>query len=400
MMYIEDYLKEFALGRIRTSQFDNQISSSLGFQILSSNKALTEKQGKLALRLLDKYKQQFLNIGFLDIISDIKNPTFKKPFRSVDTTKSVHIEGDQIFIKFPFDQSLVTSMREISNASHFCKPVFDGDIKAWKMLLNEEALAFVENNLLPKGFDVSDNVLGLIEQVKSIRDNMEQYIPMLSKSDTTYQLKNCLLTEDYKDLVTALVGATKRGIYVHDDAVNQELQEAVTQEPLLKLFNIPNLQKVLINNEEYSKEQLLLLVKKFNTNVAVFFDDDVSSYTLTEWYNSLINAGIDNSEIAVYFRKTGANKDFNQTIKDLKLNKEAEDDNVKWFFLSSKYPKSLFKNKKIAEICIFVDRHVTTHYTTINVMNNSLINIRYSNKKIAELENAYNIKRGEKIVVL
>ena len=400
MMYIEDYLKEFALGRIRTSQFDNQISSSLGFQILTTNKALTEKQGKLALRLLDKYKNQFLSIGFLDVVSDIRNPIFKKPFRSVDTTKSVHIEGDQIFIRFPFDQALVTAMREITNASLFCRPVFDGDIKAWKMLLNEEALAFVENNLLPKGFSVSDDVLEFIDQIRTVRDNMEQYIPMLVKSDVAYKLQNCLAKEQYNDLTSALIGAAKHGIYVHDDDVHQELLSAMEQESLLKLFTIPNLQKVLINNEEYSKEQLLSLVKKFDTKVAIFFDDDVAAQTLTDWCNSLVNVGVDNSEIAVYFRKPGANKDFNQAVKDLQLNKEAEDARVKWVFLSSKYPKSLFKNDKVAEICVFVDRHITTHYTTINVMNNSLINIRYSNKKIAELENAYNVKRGEKIVVL
>jgi hypothetical protein len=398
MTYIEDYMKEFAFSKIRTSKFDSQISSSLALQILTSNKALTEKQGNLALRLLDKYKSQFVAAGFTDIIVDLKNPKFKQPFRIVDMTKTVDIVDNEIVIKFPFDQSLVTSMREISNVSIFCKPVFDGDIKAWKMSLNEESLTFVEG-LISKDFELSKEVKELVSQMTLIRANMEDHIPMLCKFDKKYKIKNCLINEEYDDLESAIIGSVSAGIYVHDDQVHQDLMKAIEKEPLLKLFTIANLQKVLVTKEEYSKQELLSLVKKFNTTVAIFFEDDAKSQDLTEWYNTLLSVGVNNSEIGVYFRKSGAS-DFNQTIKDLGLNKDADDPNVKWVILSSKYPKSLFKNDKTAEICIFVDRHVTTHYTTINVMNNSLLNIRYAERKVAEFENAYNMRRGDKIVVL
>ena len=122
---------------------------------------------------------------------------------------------------------------------------------------------------------------------------------------------------------------------------------------------------------------------------------------MVQWYESLLNCQVDPEEIAVYFRKSSdSDKGFNQLIKNLGLNKEANDEKVKWMFLSSKYPKSLFKSGKIAEICVMVDRHVSTHYTTINVSSNSLLHIRYANKNIASLESSYNEKRGEKIVVL
>jgi hypothetical protein len=400
MAYIEDYLKEFYLGRIRTSQYDTQIATSLGSQAVMSGRALTEKQGQLAIRLLDKYKQQFLSAGFKDILEDIKSPNFKKPFRIVENKKTVFIEDNKISIKFPFDQTLVTALREISNLSTFCKPSFDGEAKLWRMELNEDSLSFVENNLIPKEFEISSEIMNLIEQIQVVRENMEDFVPILVKNHEKYEIKNSIVHNQYDNLLEAVIDSVKKSILVFDEKIYQELEEEIQKNPVVKLLTM-NSNSFLINNQDHSKEQLISLIKKFNTTVAVFFEDDVTPETLIQWYESLLNSDVKPEEIAVYFRKNSDNDNgFNQLIKNLGLNKEAHDEKVKWMFLSSKYPKSLFKSGKIADICVMVDRHISTHYTTINIANNSLLHIRYANKNIASLESSYNKKRGEKIVVL
>jgi hypothetical protein len=400
MAYIEDYIKEFCLGRIRTGLYDQSISHSLGLQVLSGN-PLTEKQANLSLRLLGKYKQQFLNNGFSNIVEDLSSPVFKYPFRKVEQTKAATISNGKIVIKFPFNQALVNSMREIANASYFCKPVFDGDTKSWIMDLNEESLAFVDNKLLPDGFDISLDIQEYIDQISKIKDEIDQHIPMLVKNGDQYLLKNSVVTGEYIDIVDAVVDATQKGIYVHDDEVNQELMALTTTLPIMKLFTIGQAQKILVNSDEYSKQQLLWAIKQFNGPVAIFFEESVTPNDLKDWVTELNELGVSNDEIAVYFRKSSTtDMGFNQTVKDLNLNKDADDKNVKWMFLSSKYPKSLFKHNKVADICIFADRQVSTHYTVINVSKNAVLSIRYADKKFAELENAYNTKRGEKIVVL
>jgi hypothetical protein len=400
MAYIEDYIKEFCLGKIRTGLYDQNISHSLGLQVLSGN-PLTEKQANLSLRLLGKYKQQFLNCGFYNILEDLNNPVFKYPFRKVEQTKSVSISDGKIIIKFPFNQDLVTAMRGIANASHFCKPVFDGDSKAWTMDLNEESLAFVESKLMVDGFDVSLEIQEFIGQIAKIRNEIESHVPMLVKRNDKYILENSFAEGVYTDVIEAVVDSLQKGIYIHDEEVNQELTSLSKDIPIVKLFTIGHAQKVLVSNHEYSKQQLLWACKQFDGPVAIFFDESATSDDLRDWVDELHDIGISNDEIAVYFRKS-SNSDagFNQTVKDLNLNKDADDEKVQWMFLSSKYPKSLFKNNKVAEVCIFADRQVTTHYTVINVANNAVLSIRYADKKFAELENAYNIKRGEKIVIL
>jgi hypothetical protein len=400
MAYVEDYLKEFCLGKIQTNLFDQTVCHSLGLQVLSG-KALTQKQANLSIRLLNKYKQQFLKNGSFDILEDLSNPIFKYPIRTVDSTKSVDIVNGKIVIKFPFNQLLVGSMREIANASYFSKPVFDGDSKAWTMDLNEESLAFVESKLIPDGFDISSDIQMYVDQMSKIRDEIEDHVPMLVKKDNRYTLINSIAQGEYTDIIDAVVDATQKGIYVHDEEVDLELTALAKDIPIVKLFTIGHAQKVLINNDEYTKQQLLWACKQFDGCVAIFFDDEVGPNQLKDWVNELTDLGVSNDEIAVYFRKSSlTDMGFNQTVKDLNLNKDADDTNVKWMFLSSKYPKSLFKNNKVADICIFADRQVTTHYTVINVAKNAVLSIRYADKKFAELENGYNTKRGEKIVIL
>lgn len=398
MPYIEDYLKEFYTGSIRVSSFDSQIASSLGLQTLSG-KPLTSKQGAVSLKLLKKYSNQFLSKGFISINDDIESPTFKHPFRIVENKRTVELVDNKIVIKFPFDQSVVNSMREVSNEYIFCKPVFDPGTRSWCMDLNEESLMIIIDKF--GEFEWDDEIKNFVNQIVEVRTNIENHIPILTKRNNEYYIKNSIFKNSYNDLTTAAIESIKKGIYVYDETVNQELVELSESIPIIKIFTSKTSQKYLINNTDFSKKDLLWFLNQFDLTVAFFVNDDFNSDELELWMNEMYSVGILNNQIAVYYRKSSElDKEFNQKIKDLKLNKDAEDSNVKWMFLSSKYPKSLVRHNKIADICLFVDKQVTTHYTVINVANNALLNIIYSDKKFAILEDSYNKKRGEKIVVL
>jgi hypothetical protein len=397
-MYIEDYLIQFYLGTVRVGSFDGQIASSLGLQAYEK-KPMTAKQGAVSLKLIKKYSKQFVLKGFDSVYDDIENPNFKNPFRIVENRKTINITNGKISIKFPFDQNLVNTLREISNQSVFCKPIYHPEDKSWIMELNEESLLVVMEKF--SDFEWSEDIANFVNQIHDIRKNMDRYIPILTKVKDNYCIKNSIFDNSYTNLEHALIDSFKKGIYVYDDIVNSELIELTTSNALFKLFSSSPAQKFLINNEDFSKKEILSFLNKFDTTVAIFVNEKFDSEDLITWTEDMTSEGILIDQISVYFRKPSEHdKEFNQKVKDLKLNKDASNTEVKWMFLSSKYPKSLIKNNKVADICLFVDKHISTHYTIINVANCSLLNIYYSDKRFVISEDTKNNKRGEKIVVL
>ena len=201
----------------------------------------------------------------------------------MENKKAAFIEDGKISVKFPFDQSLVTSMREIANASTFCKPAFDGDSKLWRMELNEDSLSFIEKNLIPKEFEISNEIMGFIEQMTLVRENMEDFIPILVKNNEKYEIKNSIVQCQYDNLFDAVIDSVKKSILVFDDKISKELEEEIQKNPVVKVLTM-NSNKFLINNQDHTKEQLISLIKKFETNVAVFFEDDVH---LKHWFNGM-----------------------------------------------------------------------------------------------------------------
>lgn len=398
MHYIEDYLIQFYLGTVRVGSFDSQIASSLGLQAYEK-KPMTAKQGSVSLKLIKKYSKQFVLKGFDSVYDDIENPNFKNPFRIVENRKIINITNGKLSIKFPFDQALVNTLREISNENIFCKPIYHPEDKSWIMELNEESLLIVMDKF--SDFEWSEEITVLVNQIHDVRKNMDNYIPILTKVTDKYIIKNSIFKDSYSNLEYALIDSFKKGIYVYDDVVNSELMELTISNPLFKLFSLSPAQKFLVNNEDFSKKEILNFLNKFDITVALFVDDKFDSEDLITWTDEMKSQGITSDQVSVYFRKPSEHDtEFNQTVKNLKLNKDASNAEVKWMFLSSKYPKSLVKNNKVADICLFVDKHISTHYTIINVANCSLLNICYSDKRFVISEDTKNNKRGEKIVVL
>jgi hypothetical protein len=88
------------LPTIAINQYDLNIVKSLAMQ-LERNLALTEKQGDIGLRVVKRYEPALRKIGF-DTETIITKKVFARPFRVIDKTKTLHIDGDQIICKSPF----------------------------------------------------------------------------------------------------------------------------------------------------------------------------------------------------------------------------------------------------------------------------------------------------------
>ncbi len=385
-MNIEDYLVLFS-AHIKPSSHDQNICYSLGYQVMTG-KALTEKQSVIAVRLIKKYQNQFLKLGYSDVVSDIETPRFKYPFRYIDNQKTISIVDGNIAIKFPFDQDTVTELRELTTKSMFIKPQWNPDQKYWSLDFNELSLKFVKNELMKKGFQVSEEIAFFLDQFEEIENNLENYVPMIVKENNLYKIINCKNGIETENLITALMHSIKCGVSTYDENVADDIKNLSADQPMMAIFqNIEN-SNFHVNSQKFSKIDILNFLMKTDLNVAFFFDDGCDEENFKSWVIDFKKIDESNEFIGAYFRKnTALDKSatsFNSIIKENKLNKEANDPKVKWFLLSSKFPKSLVKNDKKPDICVFVNKLISTHYTVMSCFKNSVLNLVYTDQSFGE----------------
>jgi hypothetical protein len=387
MRYIEDLVEQFALGHVHVSTFDERISQSLGNQCFNG-KAFTHKQADIALRLVKKYRNQFIKLGINNIEELLDNPPYKFALRTIDNVKSVTIDqtNKKFILRFPFNQDLVTILRNLNQKEKLTKAEWDPNNKYWTLDLNEVSLSFLIDNF-SKDFEFDEQILEHIEKYSQITNNFEEYVPTLIKQNNIYQFKNIKCNFQSDNLLTALVESAKLGVHVYDDTVANELAEYVKEDPLAKIYEHSYNQKFFIDKSKYARQEVITLVKNMNVNTAIFVDETINANEISKWISDLTNVGISLDDIGVFFRRKN-DKDgieFNAVIKQLRLNKEANS-SPKWVFLSNKYPKSLLKNNHKIDICFFVNRYITSHYSITNTSKNSVFTLQYNEHKTSEAD--------------
>jgi len=387
MKYIEDLVEQFGLRRIHVSNFDEKISQSLSNQIFNS-KAFTHKQAEIALRLIKKYRNQFIKLGITDVESMLESPVYRFSLRTIDNTRSVIIDPvtKKFVVKFPFDQNLVTLLRTLNSKEKLTKAEWDADQKCWTLDPNEISLTFIAENLADN-FDLDEDIKEYINKLNQIKEEFESFLPILIKESQTYKFKNIKTSFESTDLKTALVESAKLGVSIYDDNVAGELSQIVKTFPINKIYENSHMQKFFLDKSKFSRLEVLSLINEMSVNTAIFVDENISANSMMEWANDLTNIGVKLSDVGVFFRRKNDNEgiEFNKVVKELGLNKEASV-TPKWVFLSNKYPKSLLKNQHSIDVCLFVNRYVTSHYSIINTVKNSIFTLQYNEHRTAEAD--------------
>jgi hypothetical protein len=387
MKYIEDLVEQFGYGKIHVGNFDERISQSLANQIFNG-KAFTHKQADIALRLIKKYRNQFNKIGVTNVEAMLEAPVYKFALRTIDNTRSVTIDSNskKFIVKFPFDQTLVTVLRTLNSKEKLTKAEWDPDNKSWGLDLNEVSLSFISDHL-SVNFEIDDEIKEYIDKQNQIKENFESFIPTLIKDNSVYKFKNIKSEFESNNLLDSLVESAKLGVHVYDDMVANELTEYSKEDPLAKIYEHSYNQKFFIDKSKYARQSVIKLIKDMNVNTAIFVDENITAENINKWASDLTEMGVNLDDIGVFFRRKNDKEgiEFNSAIKQLGLNKEANS-SPKWVFLSNKFPKSLLKNDHNIDVCLFVNRYVTSHYSIINTVKNSIFTIQYNEHKTAEAD--------------
>jgi hypothetical protein len=172
--HVEDYLEYLAgyevgitalimpnVAKISLARYDTQIVNSMA-NTTAFGTALTDRQAELAVKLILKYRRQFIKLG-IDV-TPIENPVFRMAPRKMDRTKAVWLDGDHIVVKFPYDNDLIKELQQFREASQG-KAWYDRDKKLWNLAITEYNVNWVvtwgDNN----GFEVDNNLRELFFQI-------------------------------------------------------------------------------------------------------------------------------------------------------------------------------------------------------------------------------------------
>ena len=170
---------------INLARYDVAIIQSMSAATVMGT-ALTDKQSELAVKLVEKYQRQFATKG-LDVAPSVASPTFRKPIRTIDRTKSITVKDGTIVMKFPFDKVLVPAVSSAAKASRG-KFTFDREHKVWILAITESNVNVVTSLGAAHGFTSDAEVnrlMGIILEAEKVPYKIELTIDVTGNITVT-----------------------------------------------------------------------------------------------------------------------------------------------------------------------------------------------------------------------
>lgn len=168
----------------RLANYDVGIVNNLANSTVWHNSALTDRQGELAVKLVLKYKKQFANNG-IDV-EPVLNPVWRRPLRQVDRTHRIWIEDDTIKIRFPYNQALIDSFKELRKGTQGSVR-FNREHKIWCCGITEYNVNFI-SAWAPTEFEIDPEITALFDKILDCESR--PYEIKLIKTDTGYTVTN------------------------------------------------------------------------------------------------------------------------------------------------------------------------------------------------------------------
>lgn len=397
-MYIEELI-QFATGTgpylfknktLISNSHDLEVLTSISEQLLFNSNQLTEKQGHLVLKLLNKYQLELTPfIPTLD--EDLANPKWKSAFRVLPKYKKIKIgkheqpakfhSGKCILIEFPYDDIIVQLFRTRNSELHeLHKGGWDSNLKQWVFALTEKNIEWLGNTLLPKDFQADDEFMILYHSVIETISNIESHIPMIVSTTSGYEFKNAhrsVPTTKINNLVEVLFLAREYGITTWDDNVDIQIKEQI--HPVTRTLLSTNSKKTpWINSNQYSVDTFEDLIT-YGGPALVIIPGGSELEMISIWTEFALRMGIQTNQLSVMFRLPNEQAEFNQFVKIAKLNNPV-DKNTRLVFVSTKITKPLIKADVDFNTVINLGYYNYMHFTMSTVVDNARNLVYYSMK--------------------
>lgn len=199
--YVEDYI-EFIAGYktvsgkalglfeqipspISLARYDVNIVASLSDQTQQA-KAYTDKQAELAVKIVEKYKKQLLQLP-VPVVLPEKLEKFKLGIRSIDRSRRAIVCNDKIHLQFPFNTAMIDAVKAFARESQG-RVEWNHDHKVWSIAVTEYNVNWVCAFAAANQFEIDEQLklwLDLILQSENTDFKIE-----LIKTHSGYTITN------------------------------------------------------------------------------------------------------------------------------------------------------------------------------------------------------------------
>jgi hypothetical protein len=184
---------------VSLARYDTDVLNSMSTAV-SEGRALTEKQGELAVKIVVKYKRQLTTKG-IDVAPVEEAAQWRLPLRKMDYTRRLAVVGDRIVLNFPYSTELIDELRTFRRESQGGGE-WDKENKQWCFALTEYNLVWLTTWAETRQFEFDDEARRLNQLITSCED--KGYAIELQLTDTGCDIANC--PESLRDYINTHLG--------------------------------------------------------------------------------------------------------------------------------------------------------------------------------------------------
>jgi len=349
-----------------------------------AGRGYTEKQRNLVIRLVRKYRNQLVAAlgqpasDAIDLAEFQLNLVELKPM-----TKSITIEDKKILVSFPYDESLVATIKKFRDLNKAKLVDWDMEKKVWAFDLEELNVVWIGNNLVPLGFSVDGNFSKIFEEISMVMENIESHVPMLVYTESEFRFINVHKTLPQlatDNVIEAVLLAKYYGISVWDENVANLLKNEEISPVLDKFINESDSENLEFDSKDISIDQFKLMFK-FNMPALIIIPAGHELKYLKSWHFWLKSQNFSEKEISVMFRLDNTSgRDFNDYVRTFDLNMPIHE-NTKIVFISQKLPKPIIKSGIDFKFVLNLGSISGVHYSITSYLQNRPDVIKYTDTK-------------------
>jgi len=353
---IEDLLEILAglklKPEIKIESNDATIMHSIARQTFRGT-ALTDRQFNLMQEKLLHYRKDFMELGYN---FDLALEKLRQPLRQIDRSKFIKlvktsdVYQDKVYesyksdwawvqVRFPFSKALIMKINSIRAVRDY---IHHKGEHSHYFKFNEKNVKSIIEAFSNSNFEIEKDILDYYEKIKIIENLKEEYIPLIKN----HQLVN--VNQNAKKLIANEIGEiSKNNILQLIDRRNRygitnftyTNQKGTLQETIALREN----RDVLFRPNEYKLNDVLYALNDLNRYPLLFVLDEIHAekqlHQTFNFYKDFIPA----EQQSAIFRLEGTDQEFNQMVKDYKINNWVDSSTKIVYTSVNKIPKVLFK---------------------------------------------------------
>jgi hypothetical protein len=344
ILNLEDCLEHLAGMRESPAKFtieqtDFTIMTSIARQCFKGM-ALTDRQFALMQEKLLPYREQFTN---LDWDFDYAVEQLRLPLRSIDRSKYIKLQDDNIVVRFPFNKTDICYIHEFANNAegyHHQKGTHQHEFA-----YNERNILNLLDRFTKKEFVIDEELLEIYDKVKVMNNNPQEHLSGIGDDYNLININSKLEIAIQKEVGEASAESftklyDRRFRYGFNHVANlgksnNELVHDIASRKDVTYHSVPSIESIQdILSALWELDRFPLLVILDPTHA------EQQLYTFANHYRDILNP----EEQSVLFRLEDKDSGFNQLVKDRKLNNWVDSTTKVVYISKSKLPKLLVKN--------------------------------------------------------